>query len=353
MWSVLKILTGLCTVHIIFATQCRDENDKPVDWFYAYKLPTIKHHMASGNKLLKDGVAYAFMTSEDHNDWTFSNISINSTDSIIGKTLKGLYERENELFYVIYNDQPPQRRPSEAKGHNKGVILAENQGGFWLIHSVPHFPDTEDKAYIFPRTGAVFGQSFLCITLNLKNLDIVGVQLQYNKPYIYNTNILAALKSALPNLAAAASNKTITSPPWFHLANISSNAGISFLSFAKSKEFNKDLYEDLVAPSLQSNLIVETWADGPGRLRSDCSKKFKVLNIKSIEINVTQALFTTTEDHSKWAVSSDNKNWICVGDINRAEHQKTRGGGTVCMNNQAVAVNYRKSVQTIEECEKY
>ncbi|VEN59183.1 unnamed protein product [Callosobruchus maculatus] len=316
MWSVVIILIVLSTLHITFATQCRNENDEPVDWFYAYKLPTIKHH--SSNILLKNGVAYAFMTSEDHSDWRFSNVSINSTDSIIGKTLKGLYETENELFYVLYNDQPPQRRSSEDKGHNKGVILAENQVGFWLIHSVPHFPDIQDKAYTFPRTGTVFGQSFLCITLDLKNLDIVGIQLQYNKPYIYNTNILAALKSALPNLVAAASNKTVSNPPWFHLANISSNDGISFLSFAKSKDFNKDLYEDLVAPSLQSNLMVETWADGPGRLRSDCSKQFKVLNIKSIEINVTEALFTTTEDHSKWAVSSDNKNWICVGDINRA-----------------------------------
>lgn len=28
--------------------------------------------------------------------------------------------------------------------------------------------------------------------------------------------------------------------------------------------------------------------------------------------------FPTTDDHSKWAVSDEESEWICVGDINRA-----------------------------------
>ena len=34
------------------------------------------------------------------------------------------------------------------------------------------------------------------------------------------------------------------------------------LSFAKTTEFQEDLYAGLVAPTLQSNLLTETWNNG-------------------------------------------------------------------------------------------
>lgn len=55
-----------------------------------YKLPEIKHH----HKLLKGGVAYVYVTSNNFAAWTFANVSINSTDSIIAQTLKPFYENK-------------------------------------------------------------------------------------------------------------------------------------------------------------------------------------------------------------------------------------------------------------------
>lgn len=57
-------------------------------------------------------------------------------------------------------------------------------------------------------------------------------------------------------------------------------------------------------------------------------------------------------DHSKWQVSSPNKNWICVGDINRQEHQKVRGGGTVCQYSQPISQLYRKTIKDMEPCKR-
>lgn len=54
-------------------------------------------------------------------------------------------------------------------------------------------------------------------------------------------------------------------------------------------------------------------------------------------------------DHSKWAVGEEDP-WICVGDINRAEHQELRGGGTVCLKNEKIAGHYRKLVENFEKC---
>lgn len=86
---------------------------------------------------------------------------------------------------------------------------------------------------------------------------------------------MPSLKAFLPDLANAAANITNNIAPWYHVLTIISVKNTEFTSFAKSNKFNKELYEDLVAPYLQSDLLVETWPNGPGRLESNCSKQFK------------------------------------------------------------------------------
>lgn len=86
------------------------------------------------------------------------------------------------------------------------------------------------------------------------------------------------------------------------------------------------------------------------------------------EIKIQSEIYRSSHDHSKWAVGGIKTDWICVGkflnfffkfrnsnhftlgDINRAEHQKQRGGGTVCQNSIQVAKVYRKSINQFEPC---
>lgn len=45
------------------------------------------------------------------------------------------------------------------------------------------------------------------------------------------------------------------------------------------------------------------------------------MNIRSISLKTANVEFHSSRDHSKWAVSADEKKkayWVCVGDINRA-----------------------------------
>ena len=71
-----------------------------------------------------------------------------------------------------------------------------------------------------------------------------------------------------PNLASAAAGRHVRNPPYFHVASLKSAAATTFVSFAKHTRFDKDLYADLVAPSLGVGLLVETWPNGPGRMNS-------------------------------------------------------------------------------------
>lgn len=61
----------------------------------------------------------------------------------------------------------------------------------------------------------------------------------------------------------------------YHIESFETLVGRKFLSFAKSAMFNDDLYSGLVAEVLQSDLLVESWTNGPGTLDSECSRNFQ------------------------------------------------------------------------------
>ncbi|PNF33238.1 Deoxyribonuclease-2-alpha [Cryptotermes secundus] len=348
--------------------QCRDEDNNPVDWYVLYKLPRNKE---SSSTLIQNGVAYAYITSDSvSRGWILSNSSINDTKSMPGNTLELLYNssdvfKANSLLWALYNDQVPGKTYSSDQGHTKGVVISETDGGFWLVHSVPYFPpipgnvttsgtDSDSGGYSYPSTGLRYGQSFLCISLSASQLDLVGTQLTYNQPWIYSYNVPEDLERHLPHLAAAARSVRVRVAPWHHLQEITSLAGQAFYSFAKAVKFNKELYFDWVAPALQTDLLVETWRNGKGKLPSSCNSTFTVQDISSVTVDAANIRFKSTEDHSKWAAAYEDDNtendWVCIGDINRMESQERRGGGTVCINHPKLWQKYWNIVSSIDPC---
>lgn len=76
-------------------------------------------------------------------------------------------------------------------------------------------------------------------------------------------------------------------------------------------------------------------------------------NVEEIRVENYDLDFTTLHDHSKWGVSSTaDKEWICVGDINRQISQAKRGGGTVCQQSKITSELYRNSVKVLAPCKK-
>lgn len=115
-----------------------------------------------------------------------------------------------------------------------------------------------------------------------------------------------------------------------------------------------DLYHSWVAPTLQSDLLVQFWIRSTGVLPSDCSEGWKVLDITLL--NPGQVFtYKTSQDHSKWAVSptaaGQGGGWVCVGDINRNEAEEKRGGGTVCLQDPVVWKAYRTAALDCESCD--
>ncbi|XP_043526300.1 plancitoxin-1 isoform X2 [Frieseomelitta varia] len=316
--------------------QCKDEKNVPVDWYVLYKLPKVQ---TSSNPLIKEGLAYLYITNITiGTGWQLSSKSISSNNSIPGITLASLYDRDNknESMWSLYNDSPPNASYVWNFGHTKGIVMANSEQGFWLIHSVPNFPPVPkngiqtrplnkeniniDGKYNYPESGTFYGQSFLCISLGSDQFDIVGKQLLYNEIAVYAKNIPDILSKQYPILKNATNQIHVKTPPYNHKAVIKSLGMIEFTSFAKAGKWGKELYGDFVAPQLQSDLFVQSWLNSRGKLPSICTGR-KIYNVKSLKFDVANVDYTSSHDHSKWAITDTKKSvnhWVCIGDINRA-----------------------------------
>ncbi|XP_014206980.1 plancitoxin-1 [Copidosoma floridanum] len=381
--NLLFVVLFLNSFEQVLLLQCKDERNQDVDWFVLYKIPKISD---SNNNLIKNGAAYLYMHSNNYNNgWTLSDKDIGSKESIPAYTLAPFYDKKQskDFMWILYNDQPPNKPSIMYNGHTKGAVMVNEHKGFWLIHSVPNFPpepehgvqsnrqkkenDVNDAEaskskvnnlpvgeYNYPSSGKVNGQSFMCISTIGNHFDTIGKQLMYNQILVFKKNLPKDISDKYTVLTDAANEKKIKKEPYNNSVNFYSTGGMEFKSFAKSSKWARDLYDDFVAPELNTDLYAETWLNGRGRLPSECNAS-SVYNVQLVYLSIAKVEFKSSHDHSKWAVSNDGKNkgsWVCIGDINRADTQFERGGGTVCLNVPEVWKNYRDTVKDVEPCPK-
>lgn len=76
-----------------------------------------------------------------------------------------------------------------------------------------------------------------------------------------------------PNIERVIKNEKIKNPPYSNEELLLSKNGVEFKSFAKTRKYGQELYEDFVAPTLKLNLYVESWIHGPGVLKSNCTRE--------------------------------------------------------------------------------
>merc|ERR1711957_610767 len=131
--------------------------------------------------------------------------------------------------------------------------------------------------------------------------------------------------------------------------DVKSRGGQAFTVYGKSGKWGvgKDLYSDLVAPDV-GNLLMEGWRRGVGVWGPSCDGKAQVLDVLGVKFPERE--WSTTQDHSKWAVSQSGGNAFCVGDINRAQGQDKRGGATICIRKTSFADKMRSVVADQDSC---
>lgn len=122
----------------------------------------------------------------------------------------------------------------------------------------------------------------------------------------------------------------------------------TFIQFVKNPKWGLELYHDLIAPTFQSPLYVQSWRNGVGSFGSNCSGNYSVFNL--VQIDFLGVSWTSTKDHSKWFVSENG--YIFIGGTNRQNGQLSRGGGGFALKNIQWANQMRNVISDFERCEK-
>ncbi|CAJ0579549.1 unnamed protein product, partial [Mesorhabditis spiculigera] len=333
--------------------QCKDMNNNNVEWYVFYKLPKIAK---SNNPLIANGTGMLYM-DKNTRTWTYNaTISIMDANQAVAYTLQQYYDqRDNPLMLsIFYNDEKPDNTTSFDLGHQKGVTAFDMFSGFWLIHSAPKFPPADH--YFYPPNAHSFGQMGICISLATHNIQNVADQLYYTQPFIYQFDLPAQFANLYPRLADVKKGLYPKAAPFSSIKPFTALGGTQFTHFAKAKGFANDLYGALIAPTINTDLYVESWQHQPGNLGPWCNYTQKVLDITWVNLpfNFT---FETWWDHSKYAIATNQgpsnvtpPPLVCIGDINRQEHQMVRGGGSMCLNDAQLYAAFRSIPSTSDKC---
>jgi len=302
---------------------CRDEHgDEIASWF-----------------ILKPPSSTQYLYYEQGQTLTVSPYSLNDTRvGAVSHTLQQLWN--SNISYVLFNDEPVVVADEAITfGHTKGVWAWNENSAFLLTHSVPLFPTGPERASTYAGFGSnarIYAQTLACASLQTTELAALASAAMLNAPHIYERRISPDTPSTLKALA----NGTRSTEPSCKTVEFR-----EFLYFAKSAQWNNELYSACLAPGLSTALLAETWIRGSAT--GPACGEYGVLDVQALSFgNIS---YRESQDHSKWAVSVTG-NAVCVADINRMTTQYKRGGGALCWNDTVLSAVLRSAVTQTDSC---
>lgn len=314
---------------------CLSDSGANVDWFIALKGSNSYEYFLSTSR----------SKSFSKSPYTLDD----PTQGAISLTIAQAYP--NKTSSLFWNDQSPDGKSHDTFGHTKGVIAFDATAGYWLIHSVPRYPNTGAQYEGYPEYAKIYAQSFLCISVNTATLDTIGRLLQWYRPHIHDQNLIDADVDKLPELHALAIGAQVKDPPTYTTA-FKSKGGVTFVGIGTAAAWARDIYYEGVALYYKDNVMANTWMNGKGAMESYCKPEYQK-NVRNIrQISVDGSAWSTTQDHSKWAITDKTPN-ACVGGKNRQISQMTRQGGIVCFEDAAVHDAFKGAIAEVDSCTSY
>jgi hypothetical protein len=188
----------------------------------------------------------------------------------------------------------------------------------------------------------MYGQHLACFTLSVSDLATIAQQTVLTVPDIYDSRISSTAPPSLQSLA----NGAYSEAPICTNTSIQTLGGLGITYYAKSTQWNNELYADCIAPNEQSSLFVESWIRGSAEGPS-CGDQ-QVLDVQNVSYPYGMA-FSEYNDHSKWAVSASGT-LVCASDINRMTTQFGRGGSAFCFDDATLSNAIRTSITASDSC---
>ena len=331
----MKVLSILAALPLVAGLSCLDEEGKSVDMWVALKAPR--------------GTDYLYYdTTSGRLD--LSPNSMNDTSrGALTYTAKQLWSAD---VYALWNDEVPNEvNYSFTYGHTKGIFGFDiESNGFLLIHSIPAYPVGPANSSTYLGLGGnawTYAQSLLCLSLSAETLNSIAYKFLLNRPHLYDTLFPSSLESQYGNISKLVKGE-YASPKLCASDTFKTQNSMSFDLFAKTAQWNNDLYSECVAPTLESTLWTETWIRGSAEGPVCPSDGYDTLDVQAVDFG-NGINWTETNDHSKWAIAV-NTSMLCIGDINRMTTQYSRGGGTACFENSYLVNVFEQAVSGLDSC---
>lgn len=312
---------------------CKSDSGSAVDVWVAFKGPK--------------GTDYVYY--DDNTALSASSHSMNSTSTgALGATLQQLWS-ESSTEYIIWNDEPVGSEGyNYTTGHTKGVWAWNTGTGDAIIlqHSIPLFPagPAQTPKYLGLGSNAwMYGQHAACLSTHVSQLERLATLAPLTIPSIYDARTGSATPAGLLALAGGAASFAPTCDSLSFLTT----GGKNVTYFAKSTQWNNELYAECIAPSLQTPLAVESWIRGSAE-GAACDGAYDVLDVKGVSYPGGLA-FDEYNDHSKWATGAPGP-VFCAADINRMTTQYKRGGAAYCWDAGDLASAVSNSITGADSC---
>jgi deoxyribonuclease II len=343
---------------------CIDNHHNPVDFWTIFKFPTSYNYTFLTSNTIGDNLEYP----------TSHNANLSTNNNLLANTVTQLWKYRNQNFsidYVIWNDEDSiisvensddrisndDTIPLEKYGHSKGILAIDNTtgDGFYIIHSAPRYPtppiSSPEKYSGLPSNTWEYGQNFACFSMRGYVWNTIGQQLQLIRPHITDYKLSTFSHQNYPDLIAAIINGKYTTNPVYNVVLISSARFMELDFFAKTSQWNQDIWTNAIAQFYQSNVEVESWLHGndPIGPTTTCNTtSFGAVDVKYIYFNHNYQ-FENWHDHSKWGITTF-KPIVCSSDINRMQSQKIRGGSSICFKNMRLWRILYKAIKDTDSC---
>lgn len=312
-----------------------NEDGKPVDWWFAYKVPKMAKDASTASTT---GYEYVYYDAKVGKVVRSPNL-LTDGKGALDLTLAAVFGKPDATTgWVLYNDEMPAatKRTDDGRfGHTKGVIAFDtaSKTALWLLHSWPKFADPHASQMPTP----IYGQTFLCLSLDTATASRIAEQMgNHQEPQVYLPRVPPALGKDDP-LYRLAQPLDPNATGDADVIECTTRGGLAFKVIAKNRRWGKDFWNDLVGPTLKADMDVETWIRGKIPPTLDSDGIHKTFDVKYIDLSPLGVPWTwpETHDHAKWGITVDS-DWVCVGDINRMTSQEKRGGGTIAFQDETL-----------------
>ena len=321
---------------------CRNPEGEEVDWYAIFFMPL---------SVSQDGQIHYGYFDPEINTLKFYNYS--ESDFPPTQITNYVNETSNDTNYFFWNDDKTLKNKdptsaSSTKAHAKGSLIYDNDGGVFLLHSLPRFPTRDENNTILPElpsNGGSYAQTFLCISFDKRNSEQIAKLLN-----CINVSINKAVSSdkinTSPNMwvNALINNKMDSSCSIQHTVKMKSKGGETFTFFGKNYKNKIIPYDTTLRQYYTDDIYVRTWSRP--YLAPPLNDTFNLNNVLEVKFGIYG--YYVTKEHSKWAITKD-KNVVCFADLNHTESQKERGGHIVCFENEKLHSLMMDSIISTDE----